>query len=311
MLCYDYAGYGLATGKPSESNCYADIRAAYNHLTQKRNIPPNRILLFGRSLGSGPTLHLASSLGHDLGGVVLIAPLLSCIRVVLNFVPATPRFDMFANIDRISRVQVPVFCVHGMVDNVVPFSHGLLLTKRAKYPLEPLWIRDASHNNLESSRFQYRVFLRYMTVLQEFRRWYPPVETPHLQANPNSKPGTSSRSQSAKRLGKVANCFGPRSQQTNITEQDTSSTPKSPRRAKDSKSRSSSYLNLPNVLKTSGSTKLMHENDLRALWGASEHGTQLSKTSSDSDIGSTRKRPLRLLRVANSFVERNTSHMVL
>lgn len=311
MLCYDYAGYGLATGKPSETNCYADIRAAYHHLTQKRNIPPNRILLFGRSLGSGPTLHLASSLGSTLGGVVLIAPLLSCIRVVLNFVPATPRFDMFANIDRISHVQVPVFCVHGMVDNVVPFSHGLLLTKRARYPLEPLWIRDASHNNLESSRFQYRVFLRYMTVLQEFRRWRPPPEASNLQASPGSKRAANSRSQSANRLGKVANCFGPRSQQPSITRQEPSSTPKSPRRVRDPKNRSSSYLNLPNVLKNNGSAKLMHENDLRALWGASEHDTQLSKTSSDSNIGVDRKQTRRRLLGASSFVEPKSSHVVL
>lgn len=204
VLCYDYTGYGLATGKPSESNCYSDIRAAYTYLVSNMRIPPKRILLFGRSLGSGPTVHLAASLKANLGGVVLIAPLTSCVRVVFNSVPSTPRFDMFPNIDKIHDILVPVFCVHGMVDNVVPFNHALQLTRRARYPLEPLWIRDASHNNLESSRFQYQVFLRYMTVLQQFRRWQPPAEH---QDSPYHLPPVYTRRYSTSALGKVAKRF--------------------------------------------------------------------------------------------------------
>lgn len=210
VLCYDYSGYGLATGKPSESNCYADIRAAYTYLVAERRIPRKRILLFGRSLGSGPTVDLATSLGRELGGVVLIAALTSCVRVVFNNVPHTLKFDMFANIDKIDKILVPVFCVHGMVDDVVPFSHGLELSRRARYPLEPLWIRYAGHNNLESARFQYEVFLRYMKVLEEMRRWRQPdpeedaeYDAARIAANHHR------RRDSFGRLVKVAGCFSP------------------------------------------------------------------------------------------------------
>lgn len=204
MLCYDYSGYGLSTGKSSEANCYADIDAAYNYLTTEKRIPPKRIVLFGRSLGSGPTVELASRLGRNLAGVVLIAALTSCVRVVFNS-PSTLKFDMFANIDKIHRIGVPVFCVHGMLDDVVPFAHGVELARRARYPLEPLWIRGGGHNNLEGTRFQYEVFLRYMKVLAEFRRWHPPMDDldgTGAGANANK------RRESFGALVKAAGCFG-------------------------------------------------------------------------------------------------------
>lgn len=203
ILCYDYSGYGVSTGKPSEANCFADIRAAYSYLVSEQRISPNRIVLFGRSLGSGPTIDLAVSLGSSLGGVVLIAALMSCVRVVFTNAPYTPMFDMFANVDKIARVQVPIFCVHGMEDEVVPFNHGMELCRRARYPVEPLWVRDAGHNNLESSRFQYEVFLRYMKVLEEFRRWKRP-ENEHEVYVPKGR-----RRESFPALGNVAGCFVP------------------------------------------------------------------------------------------------------
>lgn len=198
VLCYDYSGYGLSTGKPSELNCYADIHAAYNYLVAERRIPPKRVLLFGRSLGSGPTIELASRLGHNLGGIVLIAALSSCVRVVFNS-PTTMKFDMFTNIDKIDRIEMPIFCVHGMADEVVPFSHGVDLSRRCKYAIEPLWIRNAGHNNLESSRFQKEVFTRYMSVLEEFGRWRPP--SVHTAS-------TTRRRESTGALALAAGCFG-------------------------------------------------------------------------------------------------------
>lgn len=206
-LCYDYSGYGLSSGKPSENNCYMDIKAAYNYLISERRVAPTRIVLFGRSLGSGPTVELASQLGSQLGGVVLIAALTSCVRVVFNSMVTTMKFDMFANIDKIERVGVPVFCVHGMDDEVVPFLHGVELSKRAKFPLRPLWIRGAGHNNLESSRFQIDVFRRYAAVLSEFQKWTPPPPPP-MRDGSNAGENSSRRRESFGALAKAAGCFG-------------------------------------------------------------------------------------------------------
>ena len=54
LLAYDYEGYGKAAGIPSEQSCYDDIEAAFEYLTGHLGIPSENIILYGRSLGSGP-----------------------------------------------------------------------------------------------------------------------------------------------------------------------------------------------------------------------------------------------------------------
>ncbi|GJQ12075.1 hypothetical protein GpartN1_g3866.t1 [Galdieria partita] len=146
-LAYDYTGYGLATGKPSEEACYANVEAAYLHLVNERNIPPERIIVFGRSLGSAPSIHIAWL--KPVRGLILVSPLSSCIRVVRPRLHMTLPFDMFVNIHKISLVRCPVLIVHGCRDQVVPFSNGLDLYKRCRLAVDPLWITDGGHNNLE------------------------------------------------------------------------------------------------------------------------------------------------------------------
>lgn len=172
-MCYDYSGYGLANGKPSEQDCYSDILAAHTYLVSHMQIPPNRIILFGRSLGSGPTVQLASTLSNNVAGVVLISAFTSCLRVVLDS-KRTRKFDMFVNIDKVDRIVVPVLCVHGTADDIVPISHGVRLAQRARFALDPCWIRGAGHNNLECEHFQYPVFQRYVQLLEELLLWRPP-----------------------------------------------------------------------------------------------------------------------------------------
>jgi hypothetical protein len=53
VLAYEYCGYSIAEGEPSEQNCYQCIQAAYDFLTTQQNVDPGRIVLFGRSLGTG------------------------------------------------------------------------------------------------------------------------------------------------------------------------------------------------------------------------------------------------------------------
>lgn len=68
-LCYDYSGYGKSNGKPSEKNMYADIRAAFHLLMTEYEVPLDRIILFGQSIGSVATIKLAGE--AQVGGVIL------------------------------------------------------------------------------------------------------------------------------------------------------------------------------------------------------------------------------------------------
>lgn len=74
VLAYDYEGYGKTTGFPSERACYENIEAAYSYLVDRERVPPETIVLYGRSIGSGPSLYLAEKLAKDgvrLGALIL------------------------------------------------------------------------------------------------------------------------------------------------------------------------------------------------------------------------------------------------
>jgi pimeloyl-ACP methyl ester carboxylesterase len=93
IMSYDYSGYGASTGKPSEFNTYYDIEAVYSCLRSDYGIKQEEIILYGQSVGSGPTLHMASRLKR-LRGVVLHSAILSGIRVLYP-VKMTLWFDIF------------------------------------------------------------------------------------------------------------------------------------------------------------------------------------------------------------------------
>lgn len=166
VICYDYSGYGLSKpGKdfdnesngeafgPSEERCYADIEAVYSFITKGKRLLPSNILLYGRSLGSGPSCYLAQKLsrqGIQIGGLILHSPFMSVYRIVLNF-GFNITGDKFMNINRISDISCPIFLIHGTVDSVVPFSHGEAIqdSVQEKCKTTPFWALDMGHNDIE------------------------------------------------------------------------------------------------------------------------------------------------------------------
>ncbi|KAK4369843.1 hypothetical protein RND71_009318 [Anisodus tanguticus] len=159
IMCYDYSGYGGSSGKPSEFNTYHDIEAVYNCLKSEYSIKQEDIILYGQSVGSGPTLHLASHL-QRLRAIVLHSAILSGIRVLYP-VKMTFWFDIFKNIDKIQKVSCPVLVIHGTSDEVVDFSHGKQLWELAKEKYDPLWVEGGGHSNLET-------FPEYIKHLHKF-----------------------------------------------------------------------------------------------------------------------------------------------
>lgn len=147
ILAYEYTGYGLSIpgpttrGKcngadnegrksrsdrddgcsnegPSENMTYRNIEAAYRYLTEVRKIPPQQIVLYGRSLGSGPSCYLAAKTGmsgNPVGGLVLHSPFLSVYKVVadLNGLDMSLVGDLFQNERRARNVRCPTLIIHG------------------------------------------------------------------------------------------------------------------------------------------------------------------------------------------------------
>ncbi|XP_004489539.1 uncharacterized protein [Cicer arietinum] len=147
VMGYDYSGYGQSTGKPTEYNTYADIEAAYKCLKEQYGVKDEQLILYGQSVGSGPTLDLSSRIS-ELRGVVLHSPILSGLRVLYP-VKRTYWFDIYKNIDKIGMVKCPVLVIHGTADEVVDVSHGKQLWELSKVKYEPLWVSGGGHCNLE------------------------------------------------------------------------------------------------------------------------------------------------------------------
>lgn len=159
VFSYDYPGYGMSQGKPSELGTYQAIDAAYDYLTQQLKIPPDQIIAYGRSVGGGPSVDLASR--QPLGGLILESTFLSTFRVKIDL-PLYP-FDKFANLRKISAVKVPVLVIHGTVDQVIPFSHGQRLFEAIKTPKLSFWVEGADHNDVSQVAGD-----RYEQILKEF-----------------------------------------------------------------------------------------------------------------------------------------------
>ncbi|KAK1268287.1 hypothetical protein QJS04_geneDACA006684 [Acorus gramineus] len=159
LMGYDYSGYGQSSGKPSEQNTYADIEAAYRCLEETYGVHEEDVILYGQSVGSGPTLDLATRLPR-LRAVVLHSPILSGLRVMYP-VKHTYWFDIYKNIDKVPLVNCPVLVIHGTDDEVVDCSHGKRLWELSKQKYDPLWLKGGNHCNLE-------LFPEYIKHLKKF-----------------------------------------------------------------------------------------------------------------------------------------------
>jgi alpha/beta superfamily hydrolase len=80
VLIFDYRGYGQSTGKPTEKGTYRDADAAWQYLVEQRNISPEHIILFGRSLGASIAAELTTR--QAAAGVILsncgLSPIVPC-----------------------------------------------------------------------------------------------------------------------------------------------------------------------------------------------------------------------------------------
>ncbi len=144
VFAYDYPGYGASAGRPSERGVYRAIDAAYDHLTAVENMPPGRIIAFGRSLGGAAAVDLAAR--RPVAALVMESSFVTAFRV-LTRVPLLP-FDKFRNIEKVRRVRCPVLFIHGTADRTIPDWHGLALYRAANRPKRLVRIEHGGHNDL-------------------------------------------------------------------------------------------------------------------------------------------------------------------
>lgn len=149
-----YRGFGGNPGSPTEDGLYTDARSVLAMLAE-RGIGPDRVILYGESLGSGVATHMAKELadqGLPARGLVLEAPFTAMGDAAQDHYPFLPARllvkDAYDSLAKISSIKTSLMIVHGDRDRVVRQEHGRKLFAAAQRPKTALWIKGASHNNL-------------------------------------------------------------------------------------------------------------------------------------------------------------------
>lgn len=148
FFIFDYRGFGKSKGTPFEAGTYLDGLAAYNYLVKTRAISPERIVLYGKSLGAAIAIDLATQ--------VKVACLISesaftstsdLARDVYKILPlwlfVTQKYD---SLKKINKINIPKLIIHSQNDEIVPFPHGKKLFEVAKEPKE-LYVMKGGHND--------------------------------------------------------------------------------------------------------------------------------------------------------------------
>ena len=162
VLIIDYRGYGRSSGKPSEKGTRLDAEAAWTYLTGELAIPPERIIIFGRSLGGGVAVSLAAS--HQPALLVVESSFTSTMDMGQRMFPLLPvhllcrhRYDSEKTL---KSVHCPVLVAHGPDDATIPFAHGRRLHAAANEPKQFVTLQGGHNDGGMDSDRAYQRLLR-------------------------------------------------------------------------------------------------------------------------------------------------------
>ncbi len=160
LVSYDYPGYGLSKGIPSEKGCNEAICKVYKCLLELGYDTEN-ILLYGVSIGTGPTVYLGATMSSTdkskLKGILLQTPFTSAIGVVsevvetscANFAFIAYNPNIFKSLEILPQITTaPISIIHGKKDDIVPYAHAVklyLANPRTSLITLPL----ANHNSID------------------------------------------------------------------------------------------------------------------------------------------------------------------
>lgn len=151
VLLYDYEGFGLSEGTPSNAAMRRDAEACYWYVRKNLGVAPGHIVQCGISLGTGAASDIASR--QPCGGLMLISPYLRISQIGKHLNPlfhlypknAFPQPDIGSEELIISKRVVPIFIIHGDNDPILPVSHAEKLYELSSGPKKFLRVPNGFH----------------------------------------------------------------------------------------------------------------------------------------------------------------------
>jgi len=133
VLLFDYRGYGGNRGKPSEKGLLADARAARAYLESREDVDPERVALFGESLGAA--VAQAAAVEQPPSALILRSPFSSLTAIARFHYPFLPvkllLSDRYPSIESIAKLDCPLLVIAGESDSIVPVSQSRELFEAA------------------------------------------------------------------------------------------------------------------------------------------------------------------------------------
>jgi len=148
VLVLDYPGYGGSGGRATEAALYAAAEAAYAALAARPGVDPQRIYVYGRSLGSAVATHVAAH--RPVAGLILESPFTSAAAMAKHHYGFFPRFLVRLSLDNLTNVKnvhCPILLFHGDADRLVPTAMGMAVAAAASGPVDVVLIHGSGHND--------------------------------------------------------------------------------------------------------------------------------------------------------------------
>jgi fermentation-respiration switch protein FrsA (DUF1100 family) len=157
LFAFDYRGYGESKGVPTEQGLYRDADAAYRYLRDTLEVPPERIVVFGHSLGSAVAVELVSRV--PAAGLVLDGALTSVVERAQELFPYAPvrwiAASRYPSIEKVGTLTIPKLFLHARDDEVIPFAHGRRLFDAAAPPKEFVALRGGHGDAFDADSAAY------------------------------------------------------------------------------------------------------------------------------------------------------------
>jgi pimeloyl-ACP methyl ester carboxylesterase len=164
-LLVDYRGYGSSGGAPSERHLVADALLWHDHATRK--LGARRIVVFGRSLGSGVAVQLAAA--RPVAGVVLVAPFDSLTSLAGRYYPFLPVRWMlkhpFDSLAHAPSLDAPLLCLVAERDEVIPVVHSKRLYEAWKGAKRWVELKEAGHNSTDDAPAFWQAIREFLVEL--------------------------------------------------------------------------------------------------------------------------------------------------
>lgn len=157
VFVFDYRGYGNSDGSPSEQGTYRDGEASWDYLVTARKIAPEKIVIWGRSLGGAVAARTA--VRHQ-AGVLIVESAFTSVKDLVNdrfsWVPSWVMADYhYDTRESLGKVRVPVLVIHSPDDEIVPFQHGKALYDSIPGPKAFVEIKGSHNRGFIESRAVY------------------------------------------------------------------------------------------------------------------------------------------------------------